>query len=783
MWTIDPKIPLGLWWALAALSAVAIALYAMRRNWDMSPTRRTIVTTLMGLGLVGPLLIALNPTWIEPIPPPPGQPVLSVLVDGTMSMQTADAAKGSTATRWQTAIEAANRVQGDSQIEVRRFAFDNELHGLPSPSETNSTDTTTAWPRGHYSDLANVLREGVRAGSPAGHAVLLISDGAHNAGPESSLIAAAREAKSLDVPVYTVTIGDTVQSKNLSLAARYPRMIAFPENPLVLRVRIGQSGLVGSSAQVSLMIGEKVLQTRNVRLTNEPAQEVSFVLPQPPKAQLQRYRIVATPIEGEATEADNQTTILVQQLQKPIGTLLLEGKPYWDSKFLARNLGSDPIVELTSMVRLAEGRILTKKFPRVIASTGDAEKPPAEPPKAAGGDTSEPASPPAPKTTADWEIQTDVASPLESMDTLSKYSIVILGRDADAFLTEKGVENLRHWISASGGCLMCARGAPANEVVSKLAEILPIRWTAAAEARFRTTVSRYGYDAAVFDPLMPDGSDPLKELPSLSSSGTPKTRVGLPQVLVQSTTDGSGETIPVVTYQPYGRGQTIVVEGAGMWRWAFLPPQHAAKDKIYPALWQSMIQWIVSQQDLMPGQKVAIRSDRATFLTGDRATATVLLSSDSEFRNASDQTSLEVLLESPGLRLPRRVTPSPTGSGDGLFRADFGTLDVGYYTASVVGDKDKVLSETAIEVRDPWFERLELDARPDVMRRVAQISGGEAIDITKVSDITERFRNRVAEGRQTKEIRTTLWDRPIVLVTVLSAWLCCWIVRRRSGLV
>ena len=88
--------------------------------------------------------------------------------------------------------------------------------------------------------------------------------------------------------------------------------------------------------------------------------------------------------------------------------------------------------------------------------------------------------------------------------------------------------------------------------------------------------------------------------------------------------------------------------------------------------------------------------------------------------------------------LPRRVTPSPTGSGGELFRADFGTLDVGYYTASVVrGAGDKVLAETAIEVRDPWFERLELDARPDVMRRVAEISGGQALEPRSSGDLAE----------------------------------------------
>ena len=328
------------------------------------------------------------------------------------------------------------------------------------------------------------------------------------------------------------------------------------------------------------------------------------------------------------------------------------------------------------------------------------------------------------------------------------------------------------------------RAAPTNEVVSKLAEILPVRWTAAVESRFRTKVSQYGYDAAVFDPLMPEGSDPLAALPSLSTGAVPKTRVGLPQVLVQSVLDTTGDAIPVVTYQPYGRGQTIVVEGAGMWRWAFLPPEHAAKDKIYPTLWQSMIEWIVSQQDLMPGQKIGIRSDRATFLTGDQATATVLVSSPQDFQKPGGQPDFEVLLQGPGLKLPRRITPSPIAGSGELFRADFGTLDIGYYTASVVrGASDEMLAETAIEVRDPWFERLELDARPEVMRRVAEISGGAVLQPNQVGDLCQRFRERLTANRQQQEIRTTLWDRPLVLLTVLSAWLCCWIVRRRSGLV
>jgi hypothetical protein len=258
-----------------------------------------------------------------------------------------------------------------------------------------------------------VIRESVRSGSATGHAVVLLSDGAHNVGSTDGPLLAAREAKSLDVPIYTVTLGTAIGAKNLSLAARSPRMIAFPDNPLVLRVRVGQSGLAGQSTTVALMYGDRVVQSRPVRLVDDPAQEISFVLADPPTEPLQRYRIVASPIEGEATDADNQTTILVQRLDQPIGVLLLEGKPYWDSKFLARNLGSDPVVELTSIVRLSEGRFLARRHPRPQSSDASADM------RATSTDSAD--------APMEWEVQRELASPLDSMETLSKYRLVKIG--------------------------------------------------------------------------------------------------------------------------------------------------------------------------------------------------------------------------------------------------------------------------------------------------------------------------------------------------------------------
>ena len=47
--------------------------------------------------------ILLNPTWIEPVAPPAGKPLLTVLVDATASMATADAGPRAR-TRYQSAV-------------------------------------------------------------------------------------------------------------------------------------------------------------------------------------------------------------------------------------------------------------------------------------------------------------------------------------------------------------------------------------------------------------------------------------------------------------------------------------------------------------------------------------------------------------------------------------------------------------------------------------------------------------------------------------------------------
>ena len=232
--------------------------------------------------------------------------------------------------------------------------------------------------------------------------------------------------------------------------------------------------------------------------------------------------------------------------------LLLEGKPYWDTKFLVRTLSADRSIELTSVVQMAEGRLLQRKIPRRAPAAGKAGRAGAVRPllaqrALAAGKPDSPSAPPLPLEMFDdnvtytppqrgghiarrggvprashgrqhgqagrspsgrsrggagraghtdapgeqeqWTIAKDAGRYLADAAALGGYQIVILGRNAEAFLTDDGLATLRKWLVEGEGSLVCFRGPPASQIGQRLGELMPVRWTPAAESRFRVALT------------------------------------------------------------------------------------------------------------------------------------------------------------------------------------------------------------------------------------------------------------------------------------------------------
>src|SRR6185312_3404809 len=220
--TFEPLIPPSLWLALAVIGAALLAWYAWRRPQVLSRRRWGIVIGLMAVALSLTLLILLNPIHVRAIPPPPGKPLLTVLVDGSASMATPDAGSGST--RYQQAGTIATGVASQlaDQFDVRVRTFSG------TTTAADARDLASHRPDGQTTDIGAALADNLVEERPQGQAVVLLSDGIQNVGNGADpVLNAVRRARALDVPIYTQTLGGTAGTMDLAVELRAAQDLAF----------------------------------------------------------------------------------------------------------------------------------------------------------------------------------------------------------------------------------------------------------------------------------------------------------------------------------------------------------------------------------------------------------------------------------------------------------------------------------------------------------------------------------------------------------------------------
>jgi len=697
----------------------------------------------MSVTLALPLLVLLNLTWIQNVPPPAGKPVVRVLIDTSASMATPDVDGQPRIARAQELAKEAASALGD-QFEVRVSTFDQTL----KTSDIESQKTAQA----NQSNLASAIAESIKEDIPQGQAILLLSDGIHNVGSAQDVVDAATKAQAMNVPIFASTLGGDVGVKNLAVSLRSPQELAFVGQVVPAVVNVDALGMGNRPVTVGIYRDGEEIESREVTLNGSNQTQTSFNISQPQPG-LYRYEVVVKPIDDEATEADNRSTLLFRVVDRPIKMLLVEGKPYWDTKFLVRRLAADQSVELTSIIRMAKDRFMKRTVARSTpANSANADK--------------------ASRASEDTSIIND-ANMVLSAETLSDVQIVVLGRNAEFFLEDDSLDALRNWISRDGGSLVCARGAPSAQISQRLSQILPVSWSNGRESRFRVSMTSQGRDLRWLAGF--GEGDVLGSMPSLATVATATQRQGLSNVLA-TTIDSSGQqAVPVLSYQPYGSGRTVVVEGAGMWRWALMSPEHEGREEVYATLWRSLLRWLVSRAGLLPGQDISLQPDRVSFDAGDSSTATMLVRQD----KINTIPKVRVQSTDDG-GFDQEFVPRPVGQDPGVYRLDFGKLEPGQYTAQPVEvlsgpATDKI--KTAFDVRQRWVEKLELDARPDVMGRIAEASGGEVLEQANPAEFAKQFDDHLARSRPPQFRRIAMWDRWWIMGsrcgTVGGSWWDC----------
>ncbi len=792
--TFDPLIPLPLWLSAAVLSLVVGLAYVLYRPPGTSRGRRLLVTGLSLLGMAGPLVLLLNPSRLRPQTPPQANPLLVVLLDSSRSMATGDADGH---TRFGVAAADVHRLLGElgASFEVELQAFDREARALAVG------DLQRLEPRGMTTDLAAALRSSIERSGRSPDVILLLSDGIdHGAGGEGALLAAAQRAVAVGVPVFARCYGGARTGEDLSLELAATEQLAFVGEEVELAALVSHPGVEAGEVEVTCRYGDEEAGTQTVPVTGPEPVRAAFPVSQQEAGQY-LYQVAVTPRPDELTRGNNSRLCQLTVVDQPVGVLLLEGKPYWDSKFLVGALSRDPAVALTAATVLTEERVLVRRVGTGRQADGQGAVSP-------GGLRGE-----------DVEVLDSAWSLLEDDRRLRGYGVIVLGRQTEAFLSPLALENLRRWVGDWGGSLVCSRGQPTELVPEKLDALLPVRWSAGREQRFRLRLTPAGGSLGWFTEDADPQAQLLERLPSLVSGTEVKATKPLGVTLARASAPGQFEETPVLTYQRFGAGRTVVLEGGGMWRWALLPPRSREYGQLYERFWASLLRWLIIRADLLPAQVASLRTSKALFSTEEPAVLELLQrevegsqrSAAFDKVNSSGRPSTRSIAQAAlsgveGRPEPvERAEPSvEIADGDGntvkqvtlrsvgraqaesegapvLFRATAGRLPVGVYRARLA--EGEGAAPCAFEVSAPVDELLELSARPGLLSSVAEAAGGRLLERDEVGRLQEHYRSYWQTTHPVESKPMSLWDRLYVMLVAVGVWSCTWLVRRRGGLV
>jgi hypothetical protein len=678
-------------------------------RWTLLGMRLAALSTLF--------VLALNPGWWKVFRTEESRE-WAVLLDSSASMATRDTGGG---TRWDQATRLAARLAAIQDADLRFFRFDSELHAVPSPKEL-AADAA----RGSQTDLVGALSR--------------LADGRQI--PPRPLADVAVELRATRSPVFPVVMGEALTAVDLALSTRRQQYIAFQGQPFTVSARLRCAGLTNIQPKVALLnAAGTVLAEKTVFIGRQPEVDVRFELPAAP-AGYTTYRLRVEPWPGESLTANNTAEFAAYALREPMRVLLVEGTPYWDSKFIAQLLQRQQNVNLSLIYRLTQARYFSQMDTNLLS------------------------------TNQTWRVLPD------SAEALARYDLIVAGKGFEYFLTRENLGALKEFLRERGGGLIFTRGKPYAGEQPELEPLEPLSWGPEWSQSYIWQPTPAGEASGLFGERLPGRNDPVwARLPELSHAWQATRPKLFAQVLAEGVSVAGGRTnrVPVVVAQRFGKGQVVVVNSDDLWQWDFFPKFEGAS-ALYRDFWLQLITWAAVYAEFLPGHDWALHLSEPVADAGQPV----------RVRLASRQLAREA---KPLVRVWRDAQPvtelavAAVPDKPGEYESVLTLAQAGLYRleASLTGTTPPLVYETLL-VKPPPAEGDDLSPDRAWLAGLAAATEGR---IVAEADVPALFKPPpVTEETLALENARWVsgWDRGPWLLLVVALFAIEWVTRRRNGL-
>ena len=702
------------WYSVFTLIGIIVGVVSYRssfpplnRLWRIFlAVLRGAMILLLGLFLIEPVLNLYSSELM--------QPMLAVLVDRSESMGVAS--EGST--RIDLADSLGRQILSDLEGNYKLFSFSDSLFQIEKfPSTSDLQGDATSIVRA-FQELSS------RKDFDRFSGVLLITDGRQNLGGDP-----VRAGMKLNIPVYTMTLGEMIGETNLAVDEVISPAVAYSGDDFKIEAQLGAEGIDAKKSRVYLKIGDKVVAEMPFDIPREGRKtKIEFDITAPEPGDYE-YSISTPVLDRERESADNERIFALRVLKNKIRIFLGSASLDWEYKFINNALSEFDEFEVDDVFPEGGGRFSPPGIPR-------------------------------------------------NMEDLERYDIVMLV-DSSPRTLRMVLPDLKKYVE-DGGSLIYVAGANSLTDIVSFDDLLPLdlRKPAIIEGEFffEITPTQKNHAAILLDDD-PEASRRLwNSLPPFGRiiSGIRPTGDLLLETRLRQRGDNA---IPVLTAGRYGNGRVAAVTGFPFWRSYFGSVNDDRLIKAIPGFWRNLTRWATAGER---SKNFRILTDRKVYRLGEPVILTGYLYDEASRPKNGALVEVSIIPEGEDAPIKDAVL---TQLGSGIYTGELSSLPAGKYVFNAVASsyRDTVgttSGEFAIEKSS-----LEMASRsPDynLTRRIAEATG--AVAYTK--DDFEKFSGDLELTPYTEETHARIrpFGMPLFLIILLAGLSIEWGLRKRFRL-
>ena len=713
--SVDVTASLPIWLlSLLIFSALLFAIWSYRRTLPpVKPALRIVLTLLRWGSICGAIIIFTQPV-IE-IKTYLGEPAtVSILVDRSASM---DLQQGGV-----DKVSQVENLFGSDEYRDFQRRYNTRILGFADSvvSQAGSiTEDVLDIPFQIGTNISRAIMEansGLSLNPPA--ATFIISDGAHNVGPDPS-----RLARTNRTPIWTIGIGSSESSRDLMIRSVSVNPVVYQNSKTPVEVGYRCIGVAGEQVILSLHDSRgKVIERKNFTPSSSFSEgSLSFEIEVNTSGR-QRFVAAISRFDDEMTFDNNQRSFYLNVLASRMRVLVMAGPPDNGLGDLIRRMKGDEHVELilriTRRGSFYEGGWLDK-------------------------------------------------------DELAKVDVVFLHhfpvKSNDKAKLSEFVERIKE---ANLPICFIDGGQTNLSRFALFADLLPVRIKSNVQLLSEDQVIPVRRHAIIADPDQPDFTIGWSGLPPLIFN----TRGFVPdphgEVLAEFANLDDMSRFPAIVISEAGGMRTAAILGRNLWRWGLASP---GEEGIMEPFLSRLIRWLAVRK---VHKRVDIEFDKEMFSTHESVGFNVTVQNESylpidgaEVRvviSLDDTVGSEIILDGIGQGRYRGFF-LPWDEGEYFLNVEASV------EGEVIGsDQDRIAVE-------PFnIELFDAKMNEELLRSIGEFSGGGYVQATDADSLFSSL-DIPSEIREDVK-RWEFWGRGWILAVIIIMLGIEWFIRARTGM-